>query len=469
MTPITERPFRRSTAHALVGGALVVCLTYVWYRLQLDVATAALLNLIAVVLLSLIGTFVSSALVSLAAALSLHYFFIAPAFSWWLDDPLDMAALAAFLTTALIVTRLLSKVRQSLREAQRAQEELRLAIDTIPALVWSTRPDGSDEFSNQRWLEYTGLSRDDAHDWGFTAAIHPDDYERLLPHWSESFKDGVPIEDEARLRRSDGVYRWFLQRAVPLRDGLGRIVKWYGTSTDIDDRKQAEEAAQRAQTQLRRVRERALRTRFAAVLDERTRLAREIHDTLLQGFTGIALKLVAVANQLSGSPEASAALRDVIALAQKTLGDARRAVWDLRTPPTNEGDFATGLRRLAEESVRGTGLTLEFKVEGVPRAIDADVEAAAVRVVQESISNIVKHAGAQRVRVGLFFDARRLRLSVRDDGRGFTVEPNLQAYGGHWGLLGMRERATQLHGVLKVRSTPGRGTDIVLLVPATTP
>ena len=146
---------------------------------------------------------------------------------------------------------------------------------------------------------------------------------------------GEPIEDEARLRRADGAYRWFLHRAVPLRDGQGRIVRWYGTSFDIQDHK-------RAQRALRRTRERAMKARFTAALDERSRLAREIHDTLLQGFTGIALKLVAATGKVAGPPETVTALRDVIALAQKTLVDARRAVWDLALPSSPGADFVHG-------------------------------------------------------------------------------------------------------------------------------
>jgi signal transduction histidine kinase len=91
--------------------------------------------------------------------------------------------------------------------------------------------------------------------------------------------------------------------------------------------------------------------------------------------------------------------------------------------------------------------------------------AAVVRVTQEALTNVVKHAGACNVRVRLSFEARGVRLSITDDGRGFVAEENLQAYGGHWGLLGMRERATQVHGKLRVRSNLGEGTEITLLVP----
>jgi len=236
------------------------------------------------------------------------------------------------------------------------------------------------------------------------------------------------------------------------------VVEVTGVVIDVTDRKRAERA-------LRRARERALETRFAAVLEERTRLARDIHDTLLQGFTGIALKLVAAISRVTEPVESVVALRDLVGLAQQTLTDARRAVWDLRSPALAGGDFPVALRAAAEDCVRGTNLELEYDVGGPPQPVDPEVEAVVVRVAQEAITNVVKHAAARTVRVRLSFETRRLRLSVIDDGQGFAVEADFQAYGGHWGLLGMRERASQIHGKLSLRSTPGHGTEVVLLVP----
>jgi PAS domain S-box-containing protein len=126
-------------------------------------------------------------------------------------------------------------------------QELRLVIDTIPALVWSALPDGSIDFVNQRLLEYTGLPSEDVKGWGWAAEWHPEDCATLVEEWRASLAAGEPFNKEARLRRADGEYRWFLLRAVPLRDELENIVKWYGTTTDIEDRKRAEEALRRSE------------------------------------------------------------------------------------------------------------------------------------------------------------------------------------------------------------------------------
>src|ERR1700732_475555 len=126
-------------------------------------------------------------------------------------------------------------------DALRQREDyLRLTIDTIPVLAWCTRPDGWNEFLNQRWLDYTGLTIEEARGWGWKVAIHPDDLPRVLDVWQGLLVSGKSGELETRLRRADGVYRCFLFRVEPLRNPQGTIVKWYGINTDIDDRKRAE-------------------------------------------------------------------------------------------------------------------------------------------------------------------------------------------------------------------------------------
>ena len=142
-------------------------------------------------------------------------------------------------------------LKKALVEVQNSENKLRTIIDTIPALAWSARPDGSAEFLNRRWLDYAGLSPEQASDWGWTVAVHPDDRGRLVDYWRRILASGETGEIEGRLRRFDGEYRWFLFRASPLRNDSGRIVKWYGTNTDIEDRKRAEEALRSNEQSLR--------------------------------------------------------------------------------------------------------------------------------------------------------------------------------------------------------------------------
>jgi PAS domain S-box-containing protein len=136
---------------------------------------------------------------------------------------------------------------------QQSEDRLRLVIDTIPAHVWSTRPDGSVDFINRRWLETTGLTMEDALGWDWSSVVHPDDLPRYVDEWRAALAAGQPMESEVRLQRADGQYRWWLTRNVPLHDELGNIVKWYGTAIDIEDRHQTEEALREAQANLARV------------------------------------------------------------------------------------------------------------------------------------------------------------------------------------------------------------------------
>jgi len=133
------------------------------------------------------------------------------------------------------------------------EQDIRLVVDTIPTLAWSAGPDGSADFFNQRWLDYTGLSAKQALGWGWQVAIHPDDLPRILETFREALNSAKPFEVEGRFRRFDGEFRWFLFRASPLCDESGKVVAWYGTNTDIEDRKRAEDALRKSEERWRSV------------------------------------------------------------------------------------------------------------------------------------------------------------------------------------------------------------------------
>ena len=138
-------------------------------------------------------------------------------------------------------------------------------IETIPALAWTSLADGSNDFVNRRWLEYTGISLEETQRTGTTAPFHPEDIDEHLDKWRSALATGETFENEARVRRAaDGEYRWFLIRSLPLRDERGNIVKWYGTMTDIEDRKRAEEALRKANADLAHITRLMTMSEFAA-------------------------------------------------------------------------------------------------------------------------------------------------------------------------------------------------------------
>jgi PAS domain S-box-containing protein len=197
-------------------------------------------------------------------------------------------------------------LRQAQERIRRSEQDLRNAIDTIPTHVWSTLPDGSDIYLNHRRLEYAGP------EVGFEAIVHPDDRGLHNETWATSIRTGKPWEVECRLHRVDGVYRWFLIRAEPLRDEGGTIVRWWGTNTDIDNLRRAEEALQRAQAELSHV------TRVATLGELTASIAHEVNQPL----AGIVTNGEACLRWLRRErPDLDEAQRAV----ERIIGDGRRA------------------------------------------------------------------------------------------------------------------------------------------------
>jgi PAS domain S-box-containing protein len=157
-------------------------------------------------------------------------------------------------------------------DRERRELPLRGVMDTIPGLVWSALPDGDVEFCNQRWLDYTGMSFNEIKGWGWAAAIHPQDITDLREGWRTALVRSNSFEAEARMRRADGCYRWFLIQAVPLRDSGGRIIRWYGTNTDVEELKLAQEELQKQTSRLDQLFEQA--PEAVAVLSTDDRIVR---------------------------------------------------------------------------------------------------------------------------------------------------------------------------------------------------
>lgn len=212
-----------------------------------------------------------------------------------------------------------------------------------------------------------------------------------------------------------------------------------------------------------RLRVKRLEGQFGAILAERTRIAREIHDTLAQGFAGISVQLELVARLLTKAPDAAKPhLDQARQLVRSSLDEARRSVWDLRSQALESGDLPSALSEAAKRLVSGTAVQVQVQVGGTYRQLSRTIEDNLLRIGQEAITNAIKHARAGHLRVELNYVADSVKLRVQDDGCGFDQNhrPN-----GHFGLVGMHERVAQLGGRLTINSRPSEGTEIVVDVP----
>jgi PAS domain S-box-containing protein len=217
--------------------------------------------------------------------------------------------------------------------------------------------------------------------------------------------------------------------------------------------------------QLTRLAEQA---RSAAITEERNRMAREIHDTLAQGFTGILVQLQAAKQVLNGAhSELRAHVDSAMTLARQGLAEARRSVQGLRPELLRGGDIASAVKRLVNQLSSECSMRIRLVAEGNPPPMNSDLESNLLRIIQEAINNAVKHSGGKQISVNLNLEAEMVKLTVEDDGDGF--DPHISTLSRGFGLISMQERADRIGGDLTILTKPGGGTKVHLLVPLSHP
>jgi ligand-binding sensor domain-containing protein/signal transduction histidine kinase len=215
---------------------------------------------------------------------------------------------------------------------------------------------------------------------------------------------------------------------------------------------------------------RNIRQRFAAVLEERNRLAREMHDTLIQGCVGVSALLEAASSAQEVAPKISNELLDRARNeVRAAVDEARLAVWNLRQSPGSGEDLVNAVSQLAHRTERETGIPVKFVSSGPPLAIGAEGEWSLLMIIREALQNAVRHAAPKNLSVLLSFDRRCLRVEIEDDGCGFDPSHIFSSNGRHYGLIGMRERVEKLSGEFLLSSSPGKGTELRLSIPLAKP
>src|SRR5437660_981746 len=294
-----------------------------------------------------------------------------------------------------------------IEDRKRAESESRTLLDAIPQQIWSSPPDGTLDYCNERWRSYIGLGLEELQGDGWQRMLHPGDRERVLNAWHESVTKGTLYEQEERHRSADGAYRWFLARGVPLRNADGRIVRWYGTNTDIEDRKQAEEELRRLSGQLLRLQD-----------EERRNIARELHDSMGQDLVALATML----GQLRSSmPVAERKLRRLLSkcrdLADKCIGEVRTLSYLLHPPMLEQAGLGDAIRGYVKGFTQRSGIHVELELSPCVGRMPQDVELALFRIVQEALTNIHRHSGSQQAKIRIHRNSNLTR-EISDLGRG---------------------------------------------------
>jgi ligand-binding sensor domain-containing protein/two-component sensor histidine kinase len=215
-----------------------------------------------------------------------------------------------------------------------------------------------------------------------------------------------------------------------------------------------------------RLRLQRIHSRFALVFEERARMAREIHDTLAQGFVGISHQLDALAIKFNGDREVARGHLDLARkMARHSLTEARRSVMDLRTTELENQALPAALAASARRWAAESAVDVQLQITDVKQKLSPELELNLLRIAQEAVANSMKHAGARMIRVELAMEGRFLRLGVKDDGQGFEPAGTFSLLGGHFGIVGMRERAQRVGGRFSLSSSPGSGTEVEVSVP----
>jgi len=349
--------------------------------------------------------------------------------------------------------------RKLVEAVKEAEDRIRLIIDTIPTMAWSLRSDGVLDFLNQRWRDYTGLSLEEAIK-DETGTVHPEDLSTALEKWVAAKATSEVYEDEMRLRRADGEYRWFLVRVAPLLDQHGNVVKWFGSSIDIEDRKRAEKDLEEAHRQLKIL----SRRRVKVQEEERRHLARELHDEIGQALTAAKINLQAAMEE--SDPAKSKRIHETAAILERLLGQVRQISLNLRPSMLDDLGLVPALRSLLDEQGRLASVAVRFSAKNMPENLDPEIQTTCFRIAQEAITNAVRHARSAQIRVELSHENGNLRLQIRDNGRGFDAESE-QAQTTGLGLVGMKERAALLGGRARITAPRGKGTTVDVTLPLT--
>ncbi len=373
-------------------------------------------------------------------------------------------------------------------DLKRTQENYRTLADNISQFAWMANSSGWIYWFNRRWFEYTGTTLEEMQGWGWQKVLHPDHVERVTEKIKQCFAHGKVWEDTFPLRGKDGQYRWFLSRAVPIKNAHGKITRWFGTNTDITELRTAQDALRASKEfteEQVRERTRELELRNVEVIqqseqlrelshrmlqlqdDERRHVARELHDSAGQILTALGLNLGQVASMAKQSaPQLIDGLNETQQFVQQLSKEIRTMSYLLHPPLLDESGLPVALRWYAEGLAERSGLKITVNIPDDLGRFGSEMELMMFRLVQECLTNIHRHSGGDQADITVWSDGVHVGLEIRDNGKGIPPEKlaSIQSQGGGVGIRGMRERIHPFQGTMEIESDHS-GTQISFRLP----
>ncbi|WP_043527193.1 PAS domain-containing sensor histidine kinase [Litchfieldella xinjiangensis] len=340
-----------------------------------------------------------------------------------------------------------------------SEERFRLLVTTSAQIIWSTDPQGRIAEDSPSWRAYTGQGREEWLQNGWDALIHPDDRPRTIKAWLDSVASGTTHLDEFRLWHAPTrAWRWVALHGIPLRNDENRVVGWFGSNTDIEERKRAEAE----------VRHMAYRLTMAEQ-EERRRVSQILHDDLQQLLYGLQFKLRMVSGKLlrSAYPDLARAVEETQALLGQAVDTTRQLTVDLSPPILKSEGLLEALEWLQRQMLELHGLEVQLGADQVLAPLKEDLRVLLFQIVRELLFNVKKHAGTTVAYVELRQEGQILTIQVED--RGYGANPMAlegdQASGTGFGLANVRERLRQIGGRMIVDAEQGRGTRVIIQAP----
>lgn len=346
------------------------------------------------------------------------------------------------------------------KKIEESELRFRTLTKTAPVGIFETDAAGSTTYVNETWLQYSGMKFEEAMGDGWLDAVHTEDREWLIKGWHSKTEIKAESFSEYRIIDKKGRLRWVNGKAVPVNNADGKITGYIGIILDVTERKEAESKLKERSEQLRELSRHLQNVREA----ERMNIAREIHDELGQQLTGLKMDIAWLMKKASqDDPVIKTKFDDTLLLIDGMVRSIRRIATELRPSIIDDLGLNAAIEWLISEFSERLDIDIEYENKFNDKNMPSDISIGLFRILQESLTNIAKHAGAKKMKIKIEQLDNAVQLIVQDDGIGFDTK--IKQADLTFGLLGIKERTGMMQGECNIFSKPGEGTTIEIKIP----